>query len=376
MSRHVTVNNTREKQYADSTRTEVRSTNPAWYPIVSKYAKSNLRKAVWQLFNTLGSYIVLVALMIVMVQRGYSYWITLALAVLAGAILVRVFILFHDCCHGSFFASRRANTILGYVTGILTFTPFDDWRYAHNRHHATSGDLDRRGVGDIWTMTTEEYLTASRLKRIGYRIYRHPIVLFGPGAALLFLVFQRFSKKGASQAARKSVLITNLALLLVVAVASRTIGVPTYLRVQLPIILIGGGLGLWLFYIQHQFEDAYWVRRESWDSMSVALYGSSYFKLPKILQWLTGNIGLHHIHHIRPTIPNYHLQRCYDEAPALQAAPTITLKMSIRSLRLGLYDEKNQKLVSFRSLLARAANQQTVERCLTQRCRLHDSMNA
>jgi omega-6 fatty acid desaturase (delta-12 desaturase) len=376
MSRHVTVNNTREKQYADSTRTEVRSTNPAWYPIVSKYAKSNLRKAVWQLFNTLGSYIVLVALMIVMVQRGYSYWITLALAVVAGAILVRVFILFHDCCHGSFFASRRANTILGYVTGILTFTPFDDWRYAHNRHHATSGDLDRRGVGDIWTMTTEEYLTASRLKRIGYRIYRHPIVLFGPGAALLFLVFQRFSKKGASQAARKSVLITNLALLLVVAVASRTIGVPTYLRVQLPIILIGGGLGLWLFYIQHQFEDAYWVRRESWDSMSVALYGSSYFKLPKILQWLTGNIGLHHIHHIRPTIPNYHLQRCYDEAPALQAAPTITLKMSIRSLRLGLYDEKNQKLVSFRSLLARAANQQTVERRLTQRCRLHDSMNA
>jgi acyl-lipid omega-6 desaturase (Delta-12 desaturase) len=371
-----TVNNTREKQYADSTRTEVRSTNPAWYPIVSKYAKSNLRKAVWQLFNTLGSYIVLVALMIVMVQRGYSYWITLALAVLAGAILVRVFILFHDCCHGSFFASRRANTILGYVTGILTFTPFDDWRYAHNRHHATSGDLDRRGVGDIWTMTTEEYLTASRLKRIGYRIYRHPIVLFGPGAALLFLVFQRFSKKGASKAARKSVLITNLALLLVVAVASRTIGVPTYLRVQLPIILIGGGLGLWLFYIQHQFEDAYWVRRESWDSMSVALYGSSYFKLPKILQWLTGNIGLHHIHHIRPTIPNYHLQRCYDEAPALQAAPTITLKMSIRSLRLGLYDEKNQKLVSFRSVLARAANQQTVERCLTQRCRLHDSMNA
>jgi omega-6 fatty acid desaturase (delta-12 desaturase) len=205
-------------------------------------------------------------------------------------------------------------------------------------------------------MTTEEYLTASRLKRIGYRIYRHPIVLFGPGAALLFLVFQRFSKRGATHGARRSVLVTNLALLLVLAVASWTIGVQTYLRVQLPIILIGGGLGLWLFYLQHQFEDVYWVRRENWDSMSVALYGSSYFKLPKILQWFTGNIGLHHIHHVRPNIPNYNLQRCYDEAPALQLAPTITLKTSVRSLRLGLYDEKNQKLVSFRSLSAGAAN--------------------
>jgi omega-6 fatty acid desaturase (delta-12 desaturase) len=180
--------------------------------------------------------------------------------------------------------------------------------------------------------------------------------LFGPGAALLFLLFQRFSKKGASQAARRSVLMTNLALLLVVAVASQTIGFQTYLRVQLPIILIGGGLGLWLFYIQHQFEDVYWVRRENWDAMSVALYGSSYFKLPKILQWFTGNIGLHHIHHVRPAIPNYNLQQCYNEVPALQTAPTITLKTSIRSLRLGLYDEKNQKLVSFRSLSARAAN--------------------
>ena len=376
MIRHLTLDNTREKYFAGSVGTEVRTTKPAWYPIVSKYAKSNLRKAVWQLFNTLGSYIVLVALMIVIVQRGYSYWITLTLAVLAGGILVRVFILFHDCCHGSFFASRRANTILGYVTGILTFTPFDDWRYAHNRHHATSGDLDRRGVGDIWTMTTEEYLSAPRLRRIGYRIYRHPVILFGPGAALLFLVFQRFAKRGATQAARRSVLITNLALLIIVAVASWTIGVQTYLLVQLPIILIGGGVGLWLFYIQHQFEDVYWVRRENWDSMSVALYGSSYFKLPKILQWFTGNIGLHHIHHVRPAIPNYNLQQCYNEVPALQAARTITLKTSIRSLRLGLYDEKNRKLVSFRSLSARAANPANGGALLSARRRLHDSMNA
>ena len=294
--------------------------------------------------------------MIVTRQEGYPYWLTLALAIAAGGILVRVFILFHDCCHRSFFASRRANTILGYVTGILTFSAFEDWRYAHNRHHATAGNLDRRGIGDIWTLTTEEYMAASRGKRLAYRIYRNPFILFGPGSALLFLVFQRFSKKGAGKSARKSVLITNFSLMLLLVVATLTIGLRTYLLIQLPVILVGGGIGLWLFYIQHQFEDAYWVRDEFWDPMSVALRGSSYFKLPKILQWFTGNIGLHHIHHVQPGIPNYNLQQCYDEVPALQAVKTITLKASIRSLRLGLYDEKNKKLVSFRSLSMGRAN--------------------
>lgn len=288
--------------------------------------------------------------MIVTVQHEYPYWLTLLLAVAAGGLLVRVFILFHDCCHGSFFASRRANTWLGYVTGILAFTAFEDWRYAHNRHHATAGSLDRRGVGDIWTMTTEEYKAASLRTRAAYRIYRNPFILFGPGAMLLFLFLQRFPKKGARKSARRSVLITNLALLLLLAAASATIGLRTYLLIQLPIIIVGGGVGLWLFYIQHQFEDAYWVRHESWDPMRVALEGSSYFKLPKILQWLTGNIGLHHIHHIQPSIPNYNLQQCYDEIPALQEITAITLRTSVRSLRLGLYDEKRRKLVSFRSL--------------------------
>jgi len=285
--------------------------------------------------------------MIITVQRRYPYWTTLVLATVAGGMLVRVFILFHDCCHGSFFASRSANTIFGYVTGILTFTAFEDWRYAHNRHHATAGDLDRRGVGDIWTMTTEQYVTAPGLKRFGYRIYRNPFILLGPGAVLLFLIFQRFSKKGAGKSARNSVVITNLALLFLLAVAASTIGVRTYLMIQLPVIAIGGGIGLWLFYIQHQFEDVYWVRHGSWNPLSVALHGSSYFKLPKVLQWFTGNIGLHHIHHVRPTIPNYNLQQCYNEVPALQAVKAITLKASIRSLRLSLYDEKSKKLVGF-----------------------------
>ncbi len=288
--------------------------------------------------------------MIFTLQRGYPYWTTLAVAALAGGILVRVFIVFHDCCHGSFFASRRANTILGYVTGILTFTAFEDWRYAHNKHHATAGNLDRRGIGDIWTLTTEEYLTAPLSKRLAYRIYRNPLILFGPGSILLFLVLQRFCKKGACRRERMSVLITNIALLLLIAIATSTIGLRAYTLIQFPVILIGGAVGLWLFYIQHQFEQAYWVRHEFWDPMSVALHGSSYFKLPKILQWFTGNIGLHHVHHVRPSIPNYNLQQCFDEVSALQEIKAITLMESIRSLRLGLYDEKNKRLVSFRSL--------------------------
>ena len=341
--------------FVDAGSIDFKMAKPAWYQAIGKYAYSDLSKSLWQLLDTFVPYCVLWALMIYTVQRGYPYWVTLALAVVAGGILVRVFILFHDCCHGSFFASRRANTILGYVSGILTFTPYEDWRYAHNIHHATAGDLDRRGIGDIRTMTTAEYLAAPRRRRLAYRIYRNPFVLFGPGAALLFLFFQRFTTKGAGKRERRSVLLTNLALLVIAGTASLTIGFHNYLLIQLPIILIAGSLGLWLFYIQHQFESVYWVHNESWDPMKVALEGSSYFKLPKILQWFSGNIGLHHIHHVRPSIPNYNLQQCYDDMPAFQAVVPLTIRTSIKSLRLVLYDEKQQKLISFHSLAALAS---------------------
>lgn len=329
-----------------------KTAKPAWYHTTSKYGQSSRAKSLWQVINTLVPYFALWAAMIYTMQHQYTYWITFALAALAGGVLVRVFILFHDCCHSSFFGSQRANTVLGYITGILTFTAFEDWRHTHNRHHATAGDLDRRGVGDIWTMTIEEYLSAPLRKRFAYRFYRHPFILLGVGSALLFLVFQRFSTKGAGPRERRSVLCTNLALLSVFGVATWTIGLQTYLLIQMPIILIAGSLGLWLFYIQHQFEDVYWIRHESWDPLKVALEGSSYFKLPKILQWLTGNIGFHHIHHVRPNIPNYNLQQCHDEIPIFQKVKAITLKTSFRSLQLGLCDEKNNRLVGFRALTA------------------------
>ena len=288
--------------------------------------------------------------MVYTINTGVSYWVTLALAVVAAAFLVRIFIFFHDCCHGSFFSSSRANTALGYITGIATFTPFHSWRRSHARHHATSGNLDRRGVGDIWTMTVEEYQAAPRRTRVAYRLYRNPLFMFGFGPAVSFLIAQRFFTKEAKRRERVSVLITNLAILAIVVLASLTIGFWTYVLIQLPVILVAGAAGIWLFYVQHQYEGVYWARGESWSLAKAALEGSSYYRLPKVLQWFTGNIGLHHIHHLRPRIPNYRLQECYDQVPAMQAVQPLTIGKSLKSLRMNLWDEEQQELVSFRSL--------------------------
>jgi len=332
---------------------KTKAARPDWYKSVAKYQQPDLRKAVWQLVDTLVPYAALWALMVRTVQLGVSYWITLALAVVAAGFMARIFIIFHDCGHGSFFASRRANTILGYVCGILTLTPYEDWRHAHGVHHATVGDLDRRGTGDVYVMTVDEYLAAPWLKRIAYRLFRNPLIMFGLGPGAVFLLTHRFPHKGAGKRQRYSVYVTNLAIAAIIGVASLTIGLRTFVAVQLPIFLIGFAAGVWLFYVQHQFEGVYWARHEAWDPMRAALEGASYYKLPKVLQWFTGNIGLHHIHHVRPRIPNYNLQRCYDEVPAMQAVEPLTMRKSLKSLGLHLWDEEQQKLVGFRSLRAR-----------------------
>jgi len=329
---------------------EHKSVMPDWYEATAIYMQPNFKKAAWQCINTFIPYLALWGVMLYAIRQGYSYWTILALSVLAAALLVRIFVFFHDCCHNSFFASSRANTVLGYISGILTFTPFADWRRTHAMHHSSAGDLDRRGVGDVWTLTVEEYRQASGWKRLAYRFFRNPLFLLGPVSVVLVLIVQRFPSTGARKKQIYSVLFTNVAILGVIGLASASIGLKAYIMIQLPILLIAWAAGMWLFYIQHQFGEVYWARHEKVDKLLVALKGSSYYKLPGILQWFTGNIGLHHIHHLRPRIPNYSLQQCYDDIPALQAVKPLSIGRSLDALWMNIWDEDQQKLVSFRAL--------------------------
>jgi omega-6 fatty acid desaturase (delta-12 desaturase) len=340
----------RNVMISNASSAEYKPAMPDWYEATAVYMQPNLRKAAWQCINTFIPYLAMWALMLYAVYQGYSYWMILALAVLAAALLVRIFVFFHDCCHNSFFASSRANTVLGYITGILTFTPFADWRRTHGMHHSSAGDLDRRGVGDVWTLTLEEYREAPGWKRLAYRFFRNPLFLLGPVSVVLVLVIQRFPSAGARKKQIYSVLLTNLAILAVIGLARASIGLKAYVVIQLPILLIAWAVGMWLFYIQHQFEGVYWARHEKVDKLLVAMKGSSYYKLPRILQWFTGNIGLHHIHHLRPRIPNYNLQQCYDDSPSLQVVNPLTIRASLKALRMNLWDEDQQNLVSFRSV--------------------------
>jgi omega-6 fatty acid desaturase (delta-12 desaturase) len=320
----------------------------AWKQAVAEHRKPVLRSGLWQLGNTLIPYLALWGLMIW--TLNISYWITLALAVVAAGFLVRIFIIFHDCGHGSFFGSRRANRLTEFVTGMLTFTPYRQWRHKHALHHATSGDLDRRGTGEIWTLTVQEYLEASRWKRFSYRLARNPLVLFGLAPFYVFLVQQRFPSRAVGKRERRGVYWTNGALLTIVVLMSLTIGIKAYVLIQLPVIMFAAAAGVWLFYVQHQFEDVQWERREDWDYAKAALHGSSFYKLPKVLQWFTGNIGFHHIHHLSPAIPNYNLERCHKQTPMFQQVKPVTLWRSMKSLSFRLWDEQRRRLVGYRRL--------------------------
>jgi omega-6 fatty acid desaturase (delta-12 desaturase) len=320
----------------------------AWKGIVAKYQEPSLPRAIWQMVNTFGSYALLWWLMYL--SLPISWWLVVPLAVLAGGFIVRIFIIFHDCGHGSYFKSDRANDIVGFISGILTFTPYYHWRWEHNVHHATSGHLDKRGVGDVWTMTVREYLEASRWKRFAYRLSRNPFILFVIAPLYLFLIRQRFPSSDANHRERMSVWWMNLAIVAMAAGLSLIFGLKNYLLIQLIVISVAGSSGVWLFYVQHQFEDAYWERGENWDYTRAALEGSSFYKLPKILQWFSGNIGFHHIHHLSARIPNYNLEACHNADPLFGGVKPITLLSSLKSLTFRLWDEQGRKLVSFRHL--------------------------
>ena len=329
-------------------------TAPAWKVIVARYQEPALWRGIWQVLNTLVPYAGLWYLMYL--SLSISYWLTVPIALLAGGFLVRVFIIFHDCGHGSFFKSRIVNDTLGIVTGVLCFTPYYRWRWEHAVHHSSSGDLDRRGTGDVWTLTVQEYLEASRWKRFAYRLARNPIVLFVLAPLVLFLVIERLPKGKGGTRERLSVHITNLLILCVAIGLSRFMGWKAYLIIQGALVMIAGSAGVWLFYVQHQFEDVYWERREQWDYVKAALQGSSFYKLPKILQWFSGNIGFHHIHHLSPRIPNYHLEKCHRAEPLFQSVKAVTLFSSLKSMGFRLWDEQRRKMVGF-SVLAKVRAQ-------------------
>ncbi len=316
-----------------------------WRAVIAKYQQPSTVRALWQIINTVVPYVLLWYLMYRL--KDVSPWLTVPFAVAAGALLVRVFIIFHDCGHGSFFKSRWANDTVGFLAGVLTFTPYYHWRWEHAIHHGTSGHLDKRGTGDIWTMTVQEYLDASRWKRFSYQLARNPIVLFVIAPIFVFVILQRFPSPRASPRERQSVLWMNLALLGVVLVMGWVFGTGTYLLLQLVAFMVSGSAGLWLFYVQHQFEDVYWERGEDWDYVAAALQGSSFYKLPRILQWFSGNIGFHHIHHLSPRIPNYHLQKCHEADPVFRQIRPLTLLSSLRSLAFRLWDEPAGRLVGY-----------------------------
>lgn len=281
----------------------------------------------------------------------YGWWITFLLAFPAAGFSIRLFIIQHDCGHGSFFKSQRANDLCGLFCSIFTFTPYHYWRKKHAIHHKNAGNLHHRGVGDIYTMTVSEYYRQSRWGKLKYRLYRNPLILFIVFPTVLFIILYRFPspRDRNLKSYAFSVYTTSLVIGLLIGTLIWLTGVESFLLVQLPISVITSSTGAWLFFVQHQFEDTYWAEEDNWDFTKAALHGSSYYKLPKVLQWFTGNIGFHHIHHLSPRIPNYLLERCQKENPELQnTASVLTIRKSFKSMLLSLWDENQKKLVSFR----------------------------
>lgn len=286
---------------------------------------------------------------------GLSYWLTLACGIVAAGFTLRLFMIQHDCGHGAFFPSHALNDLVGAVIGIVTLVPYTYWRKTHAIHHKTSGDLDYRTFGDILTLTVKEYHALSWFGRLKYRLYRHPLVLLGIGPVYQFVIKHRLPLDIPKNWHREwfSVFYTNLGIIMILAIVWVTIGFKSFLLVQVPITIVSGSIGVFLFYVQHQFEDTYWREHPEWDFHAAGLQGSSYLVLPRLLQWFTANISLHHIHHVNSRIPNYRLQKVWDEQPVFRHVTRLTLWDGVKTLRLGLWDEVASRLVSFRE--ARAA---------------------
>jgi omega-6 fatty acid desaturase (delta-12 desaturase) len=321
-----------------------------WKGVVGKYQGGDAIRSLWQLGSTLTLLVLSLVLMHWSLDR--NSWLTMGLALPTAGLIIRTFIIMHDCAHGSFLPWPKVNDAVGFVTGVLTLTPFHQWRRDHALHHASSGDLDRRGYGDIATLTVEEYEARSAVGQFSYRLFRSPIVLLGLGP-LQMIVLQRLKFKfDIATGSRQfiNVWLTNIAIASLVALFALTVGYKAVLLVYLPAYYLASASGVWLFYVQHQFEEAYWAEHEEWDYATAAITGSSYLRLNPVLQWFTGNIGLHHVHHLGPRIPNYRLQKVHNENPVFNLAHQITLVDGVKALRLALWDEQARRMIPFKEL--------------------------
>lgn len=319
-----------------------------WQTLVRKYQQPDLRKSIWQVANSFGG--LFLSLILMYLSMSIGYWLTLLLAVPTAGFMMRIFIIQHDCGHGSFFKSRWANDVVGALSAPFTLVPYKLWRKRHAIHHAHHAELEERGIGDVWTMTVNEYVQAPWWKRAAYRVFRNPLFLFVIAPTIHFVVLMRFplgAQASWRTGEKASVWLTNLAIAGLWIAASAIIGFGSAVMIGLPVIVIAATTGTWLFYVQHQFEHSYWEHTPQWDYALAAMHGSSYYRLPRLLQWFTGNIGFHHIHHLSPRIPNYNLQKCHEENPALQRVVNLTLVSSLKTASLALWDEEQRRLVNF-----------------------------
>ncbi|MFN8151308.1 MAG: fatty acid desaturase [Solirubrobacterales bacterium] len=317
-----------------------------WREAMAPYAKPILWRSVLDIMTSVVPFFIGWGLMYWALD--ISYWLVLAISIPTAGCLLRTFILFHDCTHGSFFESKAANTWGGRFFGLLVFQCFGNWRHHHALHHGSAGDLDRRGDGDVPTWTVDEYFSKPFMSRLGYRLFRNPVIMFGIGPIWSLLVGPRVWANAKSTKLRNSILLTNLAVIVMVGGLMAIFGVTEVLLIYAPLVLIAGTAGVWLFFVQHQFEDVYWENSDAWSYSAAALQGSSYLKLPQPFQFFTGNIGLHHVHHLSSRVPNYSLQRAHDEVDAFADVPVLTFGKSLRCSRLKLWDERSKQLVTFR----------------------------
>jgi omega-6 fatty acid desaturase (delta-12 desaturase) len=321
------------------------STTPEWKTALRPYARPDVRLSILDLLTSVVPYVLGFVAMYLLLDVSYA--LTLLVAIPTAGFLLRTYIVFHDCAHGNFLPTKRGNQIVGVLTALLVYTPFSAWRHSHAMHHASAGDLDRRGDGDVWTMTVAEWRGASRGKRLEYRLSRSPWVMLTIGPFVALVIQPRLWKATDRTRIKNSVKLTNLGVVAMVAVLCALMGPVGFLAVQVPLVVLAGGAGIWLFFVQHQFEDAYWESTDDWDYAHAALRGSSYLKLPKVLQFFSGNIGLHHVHHLSAKVPNYHLQAAHDSSDIFREVPVLRLRCALRAMRLKLWCEEQRRLVTW-----------------------------